>query len=77
LFASQHAFANIVSGIFIVIFKPFGVGDWIKIGSNGTSGTVEDITLRHTVITTWEHKSLIIPNAKIDDMSIINYTINE
>ena len=48
-FASQQAFSNIVSGIFIIIFKPFSVGNRIKI-SNEIGGIVEDITLRHTVI---------------------------
>ncbi|MGB5238969.1 MAG: mechanosensitive ion channel domain-containing protein [Flavobacteriaceae bacterium] len=44
-FASQSAFANIISGIFVVIFKPFRVGDTVEI-SKQYFGTVEDITLR-------------------------------
>lgn len=47
-FASQKAFSNIISGIFIAIFKPFRVDDRIQVGTY--SGIVEDITLRHTVI---------------------------
>ena len=50
-FASQQAFSNIVSGIFIVMFKPFRVGDQIKIKED--QGIIEDITLRHTVIRTF------------------------
>lgn len=73
-FASQAAFSNIVSGIFIVIFKPFRVGDIVKI-SNLYSGTVEDITLRHTVIRDFENKRLIIPNAVISSETIHNYNI--
>ena len=73
-FASQAAFANIVSGIFVVIFKPFRVGDIIKI-SNLYSGTIEDITLRHTVIRDFENKRLIIPNSVISSETIHNYNI--
>lgn len=73
-FASQAAFSNIVSGIFIVIFKPFRVGDIIKI-SNLYSGIVEDITLRHTVISDFENKRLIIPNSVISAETIHNANI--
>lgn len=73
-FASQAAFANIVSGIFVVIFKPFRVGDIVKI-SNLYSGTIEDITLRHTVIRDFENKRLIIPNSVISSESIHNFNI--
>jgi len=75
-FASQQAFSNIVSGIFIVIFKPFRVGDRVKIGTE-ISGIVEDITLRHTVIRNWENKRIIIPNSKISDHTIENPDIND
>jgi small-conductance mechanosensitive channel len=36
---------------------------------------VEDITLRHTIVQTWQQKRLIIPNEKIDNKSLINYSI--
>ena len=73
-FASQAAFSNIVSGIFIVIFKPFRVGDIVRI-SNLYAGTIEDITLRHTVIKDFENKRLIIPNAVISAETIHNFNI--
>jgi len=73
-FASQAAFANIISGIFIVTSKPFRVGDYIKI-SNEYFGTVEDITLRHTVIRNNENRMIIIPNALINNQTIINSNI--
>jgi len=73
-FASQAAFSNIVSGIFIVIFKPFRVGDIVRI-SNLYSGTIEDITLRHTVIRDFENKRLIIPNTVISTETIHNFNI--
>ncbi len=74
-FAAQQAFSNIISGIFIAIFKPFKVGDKITIQED--YGTIEDITLRHTVIRTWQEKRIIIPNSKISEESIINYSIKD
>ncbi len=73
-FASQAAFANIISGVFIVSSKPFRVGDYIKI-SNEFFGTVEDITLRHTVIRNNENRRIIIPNSLINSETIINSNI--
>lgn len=74
--AAQKAFGNIVSGVFIVIFKPFRVGDIIQIGGLH-SGTVEDITLRHTVINNWENRKIIIPNSVISEQTIINSSIED
>ena len=75
-FAAQKAFSNIISGIFIVTFKPFRVGDLIKRGKPAC-GTVEDITLRHTVIVTFENRRLIIPNSMISDEVIVNSSIKD
>ncbi|MBL7983332.1 MAG: mechanosensitive ion channel family protein [Flavobacteriales bacterium] len=74
--ATQRAFSNIISGIFIVGFKPFRVGDVIKVGTID-SGVVEDITLRHTVIVTFENRRVIIPNAVISDDVIVNSSITD
>ena len=75
-FASQHALANIVSGLFIVIFKPFRVDDIIKIGVD-IFGKIEDITLRHTVIRNFENRRVIIPNSIISSETIINSNLVE
>lgn len=75
-FASQAAFANIVSGIFIVIFKPFRVGDTISIGVD-VIGKVEDVTLRHTVIRSFQNKRIIIPNSVISNETIENASFVE
>ncbi len=75
-FASQAAFSNIVSGVFLVIFKPFSVGDRVKIGLL-YSGDVEDITLRHTVIKDFENRRVVIPNAVISNETIINSTLTD
>ncbi len=73
-FASQAALSNVISGIFIVMFKPFRVQDWIELGS-GKRGIVEDITLRHTVIRDFENNRIIIPNSVISADTIVNCSI--
>jgi small conductance mechanosensitive channel len=70
-FASQQALSNIVSGIFIVIFKPFQVNDRITIRDTMT-GVVEDITLRHTVIRNLENRRIVIPNSILSNEILIN-----
>ncbi len=73
-FATQKAFANIISGIFILIFKPFRVNDTIEF-LDSTKGVVEEITLRHTIIRNFENRRVIIPNGNISDETIINSSI--
>ena len=75
-FASQAAFSNIISGFFLVIFKPFSVGDRVKIGQLYT-GDVEDINLRHTIIRDFENRRVIIPNSVISNETIINSTFTD
>lgn len=74
--ASQEALANLVGGIFIISFKPFKIGDTIKLSDN-TVGTVFDITLRHTILRNGENKMVVIPNATINKEKIINYNLKE
>jgi small conductance mechanosensitive channel len=75
-FASQSAFSNIISGFFLVIFKPFSVGDRVRIGQLHT-GDVEDITLRHTIIKDFENRRIVIPNSVISNETIINSTLTD
>ena len=75
-FAAQSAISNLVAGVFIVIFKPFRVGDYIKLDDLRT-GIVEDINLRHTIINNFENKRLIIPNSVISTESVLNHTIED
>jgi len=60
-----------MSGIFIIIFKPFKVNDQLRIKET-INGIVEDITLRHTVIRDFENKRIIIPNSVISSEIIVN-----
>jgi small-conductance mechanosensitive channel len=75
-FASQKAFANIISGIFILFFKPYRVTDTIEL-DGGNKGVVEEITLRHTVIKDYENRRIIIPNSNISEATIINSSITD
>ena len=69
--ASQQALSNIMSGILIVIFKPFRIND--KITLRGTfTGIVEDINLRQVVIRDFENNRIIIPNSVISTDLIVN-----
>jgi len=74
-FAAKDVASNLLAGIFIAIFQPFRVGD--RIYFNNTYGKVEDITLRHTIIKTWENQRVVVPNAKISETTIINYSLGE
>ncbi len=73
-FGSQQAISNIVSGIFMVMFKPFRVGDYIDMGG-GNMGTVVDISLRHTTIKNSENRMIIVPNNVLNNQSIVNSSI--
>ena len=75
-FASQAAFSNIISGIFIVIFKPFIVSDFIEIRDKLT-GVVEDITMRHVVIRDFENKRFVVPNSLISSEILHNFSFRE
>ncbi len=73
-FGSQQAISNIVSGIFMVLFKPFRVGDYVDLGGEN-KGTVMDISLRHTTIKNAENRMIIVPNNVLNNQSIINSSI--
>lgn len=74
--ASQEAISNLVGGIFIVFFKPFRIGDCVRIGTD-IIGLVEDLTLRHTVIKDFNNKRIVIPNSIINKEKLINYDLGE
>ena len=69
--ASQQVFSNMMSGVFIAIFKPFRVDDWVKIDAE-TYGVVEDINLHHIVVRTPENKRVVIPNSVISSVKLEN-----
>lgn len=70
--AAQDTIGNFMSGISIIIFKPFIVGDLIKINTDQLIGFVEEITLRHTIIQTYENNRVIVPNSEVNKATIEN-----
>ena len=72
-FAAKSTLANIIAGISLIIYRPLRIGD--KVSIDGEYSTVEDVTMRHTIVRTWQNKRLIIPNSKLDEMTLVNYSI--
>ncbi|WMW24544.1 mechanosensitive ion channel [Methanolobus sediminis] len=73
--AAQSTLSNIISGISLAAFRPFRVGDLVTIKDE--YGRITDITLRHTVVRTWDNRRLIIPNSVISEDAIINWSIED
>ncbi len=73
--AAQSTLANVFSGIALSAShsRPFDIGDRIRIDSYDP-GFVEDITLRHTVIKTYQNEIIYIPNSIVGSSIIVNYT---
>ena len=70
--ALQGGLSNIAGGVMIMIFKPFKIGDFID---NGTSsGTVKEINIFHTVLSTYDNKMIVIPNGNLSNSVVINYS---
>jgi small-conductance mechanosensitive channel len=74
-FAAQDSISNVISGIFLAVFHPFRVGD--RIDFNGDYGQVEDLTLRHTTILTWDGRRVFVPNSIMSNQAIVNWTITD
>jgi small conductance mechanosensitive channel len=72
-FAAQSTLANLVSGVGLAVYRPFRIGDRVTI--EGEYGTIEDMTLRHTIVKTWENKRLVIPNKNMDNMTLMNHSL--
>ncbi len=72
-FAAKSTLGNLVSGLSLTFYRPIRIGD--KVNIEGENGVIEDITLRHTIVRNWENKRLVIPNEKLDQMSLVNYSL--
>jgi small conductance mechanosensitive channel len=71
-FAMKNTLANFASGILILLLKPFSLGDFIE--AKGFTGTVREIQMFNTVMTTTDNKRVIIPNSDLSSSSLINYS---
>ena len=70
--ALQDSLANFASGVMIILFTPFRVGDFIE--AAGTSGVVEEISIFSTLMRTGDNKQIIVPNGAIIGGTIVNYS---
>ena len=71
-FAFQDIASNFIAGILMAIRNPFFVGEIIE--TNGFTGTVREISLRSTVLDTFQGQKVILPNAKVFGDPIVNYS---
>ncbi len=71
--ALQGSLANFAGGVLILIFKPFKVGDWIS--AQGVDGSVKEISIFNTKLSTFGNQIAIIPNGQLSNGNIINYNM--
>ncbi|TXE18014.1 mechanosensitive ion channel [Psychroserpens burtonensis] len=73
--ALQGSLANFAGGVLLMIFKPIKIGDFIE--AQGQSGTVKEIEIFTTKLTTPDNKEVIIPNGSLSNGNIVNYTTED
>ena len=66
---------NFAGGVLILLLKPYKIGDYIE--AQGYAGTVREIQIFHTIITTYDNKSIIIPNGGLSTSSINNWSTQD
>ena len=72
--AIQDSIANVANGLVMIGTRPFKVGDYVKIGDD--EGTISELRLMNTVLTTRDNRRLILPNKLVFNSRIINYNMN-
>ncbi|MCR9218235.1 MAG: mechanosensitive ion channel [bacterium] len=73
--ALQGSLGNFASGVMLLIFRPFKVGDYIN--AAGTAGTVKEIQLFATILDTPDNRRLIVPNGEVFGSTIENVSFHE
>ena len=63
---------NFAGGLIVLLFRPFKVGDWIE--GQGVSGTVREIQIFHTMLTTADNKVIYVPNGALSSGTVTNYS---
>ena len=71
--ALQGSLSNLAGGIMILIFKPFGVGDYIECGD--VTGTVEEVSLFYTTVRKATNQRITAPNGDLSNAHVVNYSI--
>lgn len=70
--AMQGSLSNLAGGIMLLLFRPFGVGDFIETGD--IAGTVREIGVFYTLIVTTDNKHVTIPNGSMMNNTVINFS---
>lgn len=70
--ALQGSLSNFAGGVLILLLKPFKLGDFIS--AQGVDGTVKEISIFNTKLNTFGNQLAIIPNGKLSNENIINYS---
>ena len=73
--ALQGSLSNFAGGVLILILKPFKVGDFIE--ASGISGTVREIQIFYTYVTTPQNQEVVIPNGDLSNHAIKNYSYHD
>ncbi len=73
--ALKDSLSNFASGVMLALFRPFGKGDFIE--AAGVSGSVDEIRLVSTTLTTPDNKLIIVPNSAIYNDAITNYSAKD
>lgn len=68
----KDSLSNLAGGLTILGTRPFRVGDYVEIGSN--SGTIQEIGLVYTSLTTVDNRRILVPNSVVVDAEVTNYT---
>jgi len=72
--ALQGSLSNFAGGVLLLIFRPYKIGDLIE--SQGQLGIVKEIQIFNTILTTFQNKTVILPNSAVSSNSITNVTAN-
>jgi small conductance mechanosensitive channel len=75
--ALQGSLSNFAGGVLILLLKPFKVGDYIIEDVNKNEGTVKEISVFYTKLTTPDNRVIIIPNGTLANSSLMNVTQSE
>ncbi|MGA9341885.1 MAG: mechanosensitive ion channel domain-containing protein [Rhodanobacteraceae bacterium] len=75
-FGLQAIFSNFVSGLIILFDRSLKVGDFVEL-SNGVHGTVRDIHIRATLVTTNDNIDILVPNSEFVTHNVVNWTLRE
>jgi small conductance mechanosensitive channel len=73
-FALQGSLSNFASGVLIILFRPFKVGDFVEAG--GVTGVVDEIGILVTVMHTPDNKGIIVPNSQVMGGQITNFNMH-